>query len=132
MPVTFKQKGKLCRQTNESSAVYTLVLERFVEPLAETAGRRNDLLIVGDQQQQIVKSIVDSQAVSASSQVLFNHDSPLRAKFLVEVGREFKNDLLTADFHAHASQFTLPTAIRSSRQRYKNNGVHCSSGDLGR
>jgi hypothetical protein len=106
MPVTFKQKGKLRRQTNESSSVYDLVLEQFVEPLAETAGQRNDLLIVGDQQQQIAKSIVDSHAVSASSQVFFNHDSPLRGKFPVAVGREFNNDLLTADFHAHASQFT--------------------------
>jgi hypothetical protein len=127
MPVTFKQKGKLRRQTNGSSSVYDLELEQFVEPLAETAGQRNDLLIVGDQQQQIAKSIVDGHAVSASSQVFFNHDSPLRGKFPVEVGREFNNDLLTADFHAHASQFTLPTAIRGSRQRYKNNGIHCSS-----
>ena len=125
-------EGKASPENHESSSVYTLVLKRFVEPLAETAGQRNDLLIVGDQQRQIAKSIVDSHAVSTSSQVLFNHDSPLRGKLPVEVGREFKNDLPTADFHEHASQFTLPTAIRSSRQRYKNNVIRCSSGDLGR
>ena len=64
------------------------------------------MLIFCDQQQQVANSIIDCGAASASSQMLFNRDSPLRRKLLVEVRGEFTNDLPTADYYAHSVRCT--------------------------
>ena len=99
----------------------TVYFEQPVEPLPEAVRQRNDLLIVYNQQQQVANSVVDGNALLASLQVFFNHSSPLRRNFSVKVRREFTNDLLAADDYAHVPRFTLSTAIRSLRERYKNN-----------
>jgi hypothetical protein len=81
-----------------------LFLEQPVQAVAETARQGDDLLIVSDQQQQIANSVIDSSAVPTSSQMLFNRDSPLRGKLLIEVRREFANNLLATNYSADVSE----------------------------
>jgi hypothetical protein len=85
-----------------SPALYAMFSQQAVETLPETVRQRNHLLIVRDQQQQVANSIIDCSAASASSQMLFNRDSPLRRKLLIEVRGEFTNDLPAAGYYAHS------------------------------
>ena len=106
MCVTSRRRENSVKMTNPSIAVNALLPEQLVEPFPETVWQRNDLLIACDEQQQVANSIIDSSAPSASSQMFFNRDSPLRRKLLVEVRGEFTNDLPTADYYAHSVRST--------------------------